>query len=240
MHNFQNFFEETEISTEYGKFQVYHKKPDEFLSYWGLLERNFLELFNASTETIETLNSELNRTFQVNPNKVLFLDIETTSLSPNSPLFLIGLLYLKEGKFKIEQLFARDYSEELPLISYLNRLLRNFQVLLTFNGKSFDVSYIEIRSAYHKCPFLLRCFHIDLLLHARRRWKHSLPNCKLQTLETYICNRRRMDDIPSYLIPEAYHEFVRNGDFTILKEIFEHNALDLITMMELTTKLVLI
>jgi uncharacterized protein YprB with RNaseH-like and TPR domain len=116
--------------------------------------------------------------------------------------------------------------------------LWDFRVLVTFNGKAFDISYIEGRAAYHRCFFQLRCFHLDLLLHARRRWKYSLPNCKLQTLETYICNRRRIGDIPSSLIPEAYHEFVRNGDFAILKEIFHHNALDLITMLELTTKMV--
>jgi len=39
------------------------------------------------------------------------------------------------------------------------------------------------------------------------------------------------------LIPDAYHEFVRTGDTLLLKEIFQHNALDLITMAELIAAL---
>ncbi len=76
--------------------------------------------------------------------------------------------------------------------------------------------------------------HCDLLHHARRRWKERLPNCKLQTLEQYVCGRRRHDDIPGRDIPNAYHEFVRTKDAWQMRSVLHHNALDLITLLQLS------
>ena len=84
-------------------------------------------------------------------------------------------------------------------------------------------------------PELLHC---DLLHHARRRWRHQLPNCKLQTLERYACRRWRQDDLSGALVPAAYHQFVRSGDARPIGAILEHNALDLATLVEVTLQLI--
>jgi uncharacterized protein YprB with RNaseH-like and TPR domain len=76
--------------------------------------------------------------------------------------------------------------------------------------------------------------HCDLLHHARRRWRERLPNCKLQTLEQAICGRRRRGDIPGRAIPLAYHEFVRTGDAWQMRNVLHHNALDLVTLLQLS------
>jgi hypothetical protein len=83
-------------------------------------------------------------------------------------------------------------------------------------------------------PLLVHC---DLLHHARRHWKRYLPNCKLQTLEQYICRRRREDDLPGALVPAAYHDYVRSGQTGQLGGILKHNALDLVTLVELACRL---
>jgi len=75
--------------------------------------------------------------------------------------------------------------------------------------------------------------HLDLLHEARRRWKGQLPNCRLQTLESYLCRRVRSGDIPGGDIPEAYHRFVRDGDARRLRAICRHNLLDMLTMVQL-------
>ncbi len=80
-------------------------------------------------------------------------------------------------------------------------------------------------------------FHIDLLHHSRRRWKKGLPNCKLQTLERFICGRRRTDDIPGSEIPAAYHDYVRSKDALQMRSILHHNALDLITLVQLVLRI---
>jgi uncharacterized protein YprB with RNaseH-like and TPR domain len=74
--------------------------------------------------------------------------------------------------------------------------------------------------------------HVDLLHHARRRWRQQLPNCRLQTLERYICGRNRRGDLPGKEIPLAYHEYVRTGQTKTAQAILHHNALDLVTMLQ--------
>lgn len=80
--------------------------------------------------------------------------------------------------------------------------------------------------------------HCDLLHHARRRWKSRLPNCKLQTLEYALCGRRRRGDIPGRDIPAAYHDYVRHRDPCQIKSILHHNALDLITLLQISMYIV--
>ena len=78
--------------------------------------------------------------------------------------------------------------------------------------------------------------HCDLLHHSRRKWKKKLPNCKLQTLEHLVCGRRRSGDIPGRDIPAAYHDYVRSGDAWQMRSVLHHNALDLITLMQLSLR----
>ena len=51
------------------------------------------------------------------PENLLFLDIETTGLSPeNSYIYLIGVICIKDGQKKLHQWFLEDFSEEKKLI----------------------------------------------------------------------------------------------------------------------------
>jgi hypothetical protein len=76
--------------------------------------------------------------------------------------------------------------------------------------------------------------HCDLLHHARRRWKRLLPNCKLQTLERYVCRRSRREDLSGAQVPLAYHRYVRSGEVGPIAAILRHNALDLATLVQLS------
>ena len=174
-----------------------------------------------------------------NAGDVLFVDIETAGLSSGQPLFLIGALSM-EGEPHLHLFLARDYPEEKAALAAYHELAHGKR-LVTFNGKRFDWPYIEGRSISHRLTFKQPRGHFDLLHHARRVWKHSLPNCKLQTLELYLCGRTRVDDVPGYQIPAAYHEFVAThaatgGGAHLMAPILHHNALDILTMAELVCK----
>ena len=167
---------------------------------------------------------------------LLFMDIETTGLSSGAPLFLVGALTL-EREARLDLFLARDYPEERALLAAYHELAAG-KTLVTFNGKSFDWPYIEGRSRAHRLSFAPPRAHFDMLHHARRVWKHSLPNCKLQTLELYLCGRTRVDDVPGSEIPRAYHEFVATHARTgagahLMAPILHHNALDILTTAEL-------
>lgn len=167
---------------------------------------------------------------------LLFVDIETTGLSSSVPLFLVGALRL-DGEPRLDLFLARDLPEERALLAAFARLAEG-KTLVTFNGKSFDWPYIEGRSRAHRLTPAKPRAHFDLLHHARRHWKHSLPDCKLQTLELYLCGRTRVDDVAGREIPRTYHEFARthaeNGTGAhLMSPILHHNALDILTMAEL-------
>jgi hypothetical protein len=232
--NFEADFPGRVIVTQYGEFYLCEKWLSEFHSNAQKVVGQYANLFESAPQP--DIHSDFHSLLSFAPQQVLFLDIETTGLG-NCPLFLVGIMYLTDANLKIDQLFARDYSEEISLLYYLNEIFGSFEVFATFNGLSFDIPFIRNRMIYHRIKPQIDHFHFDILHHARRKWRRQMPNCKLQTLEMRICNRRRIGDIPSDLIPDAYHEFVRTKDTTLLKEFFQHNALDLITMAELTVAL---
>jgi uncharacterized protein YprB with RNaseH-like and TPR domain len=181
------------------------------------------------------------------PSAVTYLDIETCGLA-GEPLFLVGLMRYDGSTLRVDQFLARDYSEERAILEAFWAEVGQADCLVTFNGKTFDVPTIAARSAacgLFRMPEVPA--HVDLLHEARRRWKRGLPNCRLQTIEEWVCGRRRPGDIPGGDIPAAYHEFVRasRGDDAVrrarslrrLQTILHHNALDLVTMAELVTHL---
>jgi len=170
------------------------------------------------------------------PERVLFLDIETTGLTA-TPLFLIGVGYLSANEMVTEQFLARNYAEEAAVLEHFRDLLTRFQVLVSFNGKSFDVRTIQDRSIYHRLPFDVPHPHLDLLPLARRRWGRQFGDCRLGTLERWACGRFREGDIPGEQIPQVYHDFVRTGNGRLLEPVLYHNAMDLVTMVELLTVL---
>jgi hypothetical protein len=181
------------------------------------------------------------------PRQTLFLDLETCGFA-GSMVFLVGLLHPTEQGLMLSQLFARNYAEERPMLQSLEQHIKTCRILVTFNGKSFDWPQVRDRCTLHRIgtdPCALTTHdavpwvHYDLLHHARRRWRHQLPNCKLQTLERYICRRHRTGDIPGHDIPRAYHDYVRRGDLREIRSILHHNALDLITLLQLSWRIAL-
>jgi uncharacterized protein YprB with RNaseH-like and TPR domain len=166
----------------------------------------------------------------------LFLDIETSGLSA-APLFLIGLLELRPDAMRLRQFFARDYAEEAAVLQAFAEIAREPARWITFNGASFDLPYIRDRSAFHGIETPAPVEHLDLLVAARRRWKNSAPDCRLQTLEEVICGRRRLADIPGEAIAGVYHAFVGTSAWGMIAPVLHHNALDILTMYELRGRL---
>ncbi len=172
------------------------------------------------------------------PADLLFLDIETTGLWASQPLFLIGLLYYKDDRIHINQFLARHYREEKAVLTAANEVIQDFKVVVSFNGKRFDIPYIFARSIEHRLFYSYPHHQVDLLHHARRRYRDLLPDCRLVTLEEHLLDFRRDGDIPGYLIPETYHRFAQKQEAGLIQPVLEHNKLDLLTMAKLLASLV--
>ncbi len=167
------------------------------------------------------------------PEDLLFMDIESCGLYGAS-LFLIGTMVFEGGELVFRQHLARDYAEEAAVLTAFAQRLAACPLLVTFNGKAFDMTMIRERAAFHGVELPAdEPPHLDLLHESRRMWRGRLPNCRLQTLELALCGRLRTGDIPGWAIPDAYHRFVATGDARQLADILHHNLLDLLTMAEL-------
>jgi uncharacterized protein YprB with RNaseH-like and TPR domain len=168
-------------------------------------------------------------------SEVLFLDLETLGLH-GEPLFLIGLLSLTaEGGADCIQLLARGPDEESAILDRCAGYLRSAKLLLSYNGKSFDVPFLKARYERHgmRCPRIPP--HVDLLVEARIRYRGRFRDCKLQTLERHLCGRTRDGDVPGARIPAVYRTCIESGDAEPLASILLHNRLDLATTAELVT-----
>lgn len=181
-------------------------------------------------------HSSVSEAGNLGPEDVVFFDTETTGLN-HTPLFLVGLLCHENGEPCLRQLLARDYAEEAPVLNASRRLLARAGLVVSYNGTTFDLPYLRNRLRYHRLPQLRLKGHLDLLHVARSRIGRAYGNCKLQTLERHMCCRQRCADIPGAEIPQAYHDFVADGDACRLKRIIEHNIYDVITLAELSGQL---
>jgi hypothetical protein len=76
--------------------------------------------------------------------------------------------------------------------------------------------------------------HLYLLFLARHLWKRRLESCRLVEIEESILHFKRTgDDVPGWLVPILYQDFLREGDPTPLKNVFYHNAQDVISLAAL-------
>ena len=171
------------------------------------------------------------------PRRWLFLDTETTGLAGGSGTyaFLIGAGSIGDDGFRVRQFFMRDYNEEASVLHSLAEYIAQFDVLITYNGRSYDQPLLETR--YTMCrarhPFA-RLEHLDLLYGARRLFRLRLENCRLVNLENQILGFEREGDIPGEMIPYCYFEYLRTRRAHRLPPIFQHNALDIVSLACLT------
>ncbi|MCH7954984.1 MAG: ribonuclease H-like domain-containing protein [Candidatus Marinimicrobia bacterium] len=183
-----------------------------------------------------------NRDQKINFNlrKTLFLDTETTGLAggTGTSAFLIGIGFFYENKYIVEQYFMRDYIEESPMLRLIAEKAEDYDLIVTFNGRSFDLPLLETRMIMNRIdPVFNRLHDLDLLHPARRIWGLSLENCRLGTLEEEVLGfERTEDDLPSALIPDIYFDYVKFGDADPLYKVFYHNEKDVVSMVGLLFK----
>jgi tetratricopeptide (TPR) repeat protein len=124
----------------------------------------------------------------------------------------------------------RDYGEEASLLHALAGHLAQFEVLITYNGKTYDQPLLETRYRMSRArPPFDRLVHLDLLHGARRLWKLRLESCRLVDLESQILGVEREGDLPGEMIPYVYFEYLRTQQAFRLVPIFHHNAVDILT-----------
>ena len=172
--------------------------------------------------------------------RVLFLDTETTGLSggAGTVAFEIGLGFIDARGMVIRQYVMRDYSEEGPMLEAIAALIRRFDTIVSFNGKSFDLPLLESRMVMNRIRMpLTQMPHLDLLHAARRVYKLRLGRCNLAALEEAVLGQGREDDLPGAQVPQRYFDYVKTKEFALLEDVLCHNFDDVKSLAALTGRL---
>jgi uncharacterized protein YprB with RNaseH-like and TPR domain len=172
--------------------------------------------------------------------RAVFLDIETTGLSQSAGTyaFLVGIGFFEADRFAVRQYFMPDYADEQAMLELLASDVSGRQGLVTFNGRCFDWPILQTRYtlARQDAP-AIDMPHLDLLHVARRLWARRLPSCALSCLEKTILGiSRAEEDVPGYLIPQLYQDYLQWGDTRPLVRVFYHNSMDILAMVALARR----
>ncbi|MDO9550416.1 MAG: ribonuclease H-like domain-containing protein [Methanoregula sp.] len=166
------------------------------------------------------------------PEDYVFLDIETMGLF-SRPIILFGIGVMENGALNVYQYLLRDIAEEpAALYETIRHLSGKRKALVTFNGKAFDLPYLNDRLGYYGMSTQdnSRIPHFDILHFSRRRWRDQYPSLRLTALEREILHIYREDDIPGQMVPEFYETYLRTGNCGPLVPIVEHNRQDIISL----------
>jgi uncharacterized protein YprB with RNaseH-like and TPR domain len=171
--------------------------------------------------------------------RIVFLDTETTGVQGGTGIcpFLIGLGFSVDDDFQMVQFFIRDFDEEPSMLLALAELLRQFELVVTYNGAAFDIPVLETRFTLARLdsPFE-RMSHFDLLFTARKLWRNGHGSCRLAALERELLSFMRGPDIPGAEIPRAYFDYLQRRASTTLYSVFTHNVYDVLSLAALTVQ----
>ena len=178
----------------------------------------------------------------------LFLDTETTGLAGAGVMaFMVGVAFFERVQSRegdrlvlvVRQYFLRDHGDEPAMLRLLEVLMANKTMLISFNGRSFDIPLLDRRYLLNRQPTpFFEMPHLDLMHPARRIWYQRLGKYSLITLEKELLGvSRTQDDVPGSQIPLMYHDYLRTGDATPLHGVFYHNHQDMLSMVTLASRL---
>ncbi|MGD9569009.1 MAG: ribonuclease H-like domain-containing protein [Sedimentibacter sp.] len=184
------------------------------------------------TEIKEIADIASNDSFNSLIEEAFFIDIETTGLSREySNIISITVLLSEKGRSYIHQIFCEYKIDEPEALKYLKDLIKTKKYIITYNGNTFDIPFLESKFQKHNINFDLELFiKIDLYNWIRQlKNKFEIENFKLKTVEKHF-NIKREDTLCGkdiITLYEAYRIEPRK-EFSYL--IMQHNYEDVFNL----------
>lgn len=174
------------------------------------------------------------------PEDLFFFDIETTGLGGGTGniIFLLGQASVEAEEIVLKQHFLPRPGAEVPLYqSFLQGI--DYTTLVTYNGRAFDWPQVKTRHTLIRehLPRLPSFGHFDLFHAAKRLWRHKLERLKLSVVEEEVLGIKREKDIPGFLAPMIYFDYVERQDPEGIFAVMEHNEKDILSLITLYTHL---
>ena len=143
-------------------------------------------------------------------NRLIFFDIETTGFAAASTyLYLIGCAYYKEGSFHMIQWFSEDIREEADLITSFFEFLKDYDILLHYNGSGFDIPYLQRKCELLELNFSFQNYiSIDIYKKISPYKKiFRLNNFKQKSIEAFL-NIHRTDPFSGGDLIQIYQSYL--------------------------------
>ena len=171
--------------------------------------------------------------------KLAVFDIETTGLMPASCKVVISgiLLYPGYGEdARVIQLFANEPDDEKEIIEKTMRILRDVDFIITYNGKHFDIPFMETRAKKHGLRFPDNLYNLDLylVLNGHSNLRDVLPSLSQKSVERYMgLSQSREDEISGGESVKLYERYMETRSFDLERKILLHNHDDLIQLYKM-------
>jgi uncharacterized protein YprB with RNaseH-like and TPR domain len=176
------------------------------------------------------------------PDGWCFLDTETSGLAGGTGTwaFLCGLARIRGTDLGLRQYLLTRLDAEPAYLEILRSELEAARLLVSYNGKAFDLPLLTTRLRLGGMrPALEAKPHLDLLFPVRRAFASRWPDCRLATAETRLLGLRREGDLPGSEAPAAWLAWLRQGETAPLAGVLGHNRRDLLSLPALIPVLAL-
>ena len=168
-------------------------------------------------------------------SQFVFYDTETTGLSAGAGnlVFLAGFGFVEPSEgFKIVQLFLSDFPGEPAYLEQLKKYISPERIYVSYNGKSFDANVLKSRFALNGMSADFG-YQLDLLYSSRRLWKNIIGSCSLGDIERRVLDKHRPLDVPGFMVPDLYFDFMRSGRYDTIEGVIAHHEEDISSLAEL-------
>lgn len=175
---------------------------------------------------------------EVEAGRLLFIDTETTGLAGGTGTFafMVGMGYYEGDSFVVRQYFLEQLAAEKDFWKEAIPIMEAHPVLVSYNGKPFDIPLIQSRLRLSQFEYAIRTQpHIDILPLMRRFWRTNLENCSLDCVESGVLKYYRPagQDIAGFQIPRVYFQYLEDHNGEQIAAIFHHNRDDILSLAAL-------
>src|SRR5262245_51803787 len=147
---------------------------------------------------------------------------------------MVGLAWLEGGLLRLVQWLLAGFAAERALLARVRERVTLARVLVTFNGKSFDLPLLKARARLAGTDLPTEGLaHLDLLHVTRRLLQVGWPDCRLRTAEARALRLERANDLPGSEAPAAWRRWLAQGDASLLGRVADHNRADLLALVAL-------
>lgn len=169
------------------------------------------------------------------PGPIVGLDTETTGLAGGTGTlaFMVGIAEAKQDHVHLRQWLLTAFSGEAAMLDDVAAALVGAGLLVSYNGKGFDLPLLRDRRRLRRGVPLVEPPHLDLLFPVRRLFRKAWPDCRLATAEQRLLGLFRQDDLPGSEAPRAWRDHLGGHGGDGLQQVLRHNALDVLSLLVL-------